>query len=200
MCQFIETICYENGRFQRIGLHNERCNRTRNHFFGIQPYLQLELSLSVPAHLKERTVKCTVTYGIEILNIEYVLYQIRPVNSLKLITNNAIDYSYKFADRSELVSLYEKRGKCDDILIVKNGLITDTYYANTIYLYNNIWYSQQKPLLFGTRLSSYLQEGRVIPAIIRPGDLFLFSEVRIINAMISIENSPVIQIENIRKS
>jgi 4-amino-4-deoxychorismate lyase len=199
MCQFIETICYEHGHFQRIGLHNERCNRTRNHFFGKQPDLQLELFLSVPDHLREKTVKCTVTYGIEILSIEYILYEIRPVKSLQLVRNDTIGYAYKYADRTQLNSLFQLRGQCDDILIVKNGLVTDTSYANSIYLCNNVWYSQQIPLLQGTRLKSYLLERRVTPALIRPGDLSLFSEARIINAMISIENAPVIQIRNIKR-
>ena len=197
MCQFIETICYENGRFQRIELHNERCNRTRAHFFGNQPEVRLELLLSIPIHLVHDTVKCTVTYGIEILKIEYVKYAIRPINSLQLVTDNNIDYSFKYADRSELSNLWRKRMEYDDILIVKNGLITDTSYANTIFLSKNTWYSQKIPLLMGTRLQRYLQEGRVTPALLTPNDLFRFSEVRIINAMISIENSPVIPIEAI---
>ena len=67
-------------------------------------------------------------------------------------------------------------------------------YICIIYLCENIWYSPIKPLLMGTRLSSYLHEGRITMAQIGPEDLSSFSEVRIINAMISIENSPVIPI------
>lgn len=200
MCQFIETICYEGGRFQRIGLHNERCNRTRNHFFGLQPNLQLELYLSIPSHLKNEIVKCSVTYEIEIIGIKYDLYKIRPVNSLQIITDNVIDYSFKYADRTKLNALYQLRGQSDDILIVKEGLITDTSYANIVIRKNEKWYSPQNPLLRGTRLESYLSESIVTPALLRPEDLFLFSEARIINAMISIENSPVIPIKNIRFS
>ena len=197
MYQFIETICYENGNFQRIELHNERCNRTRHHFFGRQPEIRLESCLSVPVHLKKGTVKCTVTYGIDIVMIEYVLYEIRPIRSLRMIVDNTIDYDFKYADRSKLVQLYQNRGYYDDILIINNGLITDISYANTIYLHENIWYSPAKPLLMGTRLSSYLQEGKITLAQIGPEDLSSFSEVRILNAMISIESSPVIPIASI---
>ena len=197
MCQFIETICYENGNFQRLELHNQRCNRTRSHFFGILPEIQLELHLSVPAHLRGETLKCTVTYGVDIVKIDYVLYEIRQIRSLRMIVDNSINYEFKYADRSKLAQLYKKRGYYDDILIVKNGLITDISYANTIYLYNNIWYSPENPLLMGTRLQGYLKEGRITPAPLRPKDLCAFSEVRIVNAMISIENSPVIPIRKI---
>jgi 4-amino-4-deoxychorismate lyase len=197
MYQFIETICYEQGSFQRIGLHNERCNRTRNYFFGKQSKLGLEKYLSIPSHLINETVKCSVTYGIEIIAIKYDLYQIRPVKSLQMVIDNNIDYSFKHADRTELNSLFQLRGQSDDILIIKNGLITDTSYANVIFKKHNKWYSPQDPLLKGTRLASYLEEGKVAPALLRPKDLRDYSEARIINAMISIVSSPVIQIENI---
>ena len=197
MYQFIETICYEKGQFQRLELHNERCNKTRSHFFGTQPALKLELHLQLPLHLIDRKVKCTVTYGIDIISIEYVSYEIKPIKSLQLVTDNAIDYAFKYADRTSLALLSKNKGQSDDILIVKNGLITDISYANTLYLRNNIWYSQQRPLLMGTRLQYYLNERVVTPALLTPNDLSFFSEVRIINAMISIENSPVIPIESI---
>ncbi|MEI7523416.1 MAG: hypothetical protein WCJ95_03755 [Mariniphaga sp.] len=195
MFRFIETICYEHGGFQRIELHNDRCNRTRSHFFGKLPDIRLESFLSVPAHLCHETVKCTVTYGIAILNIDYTVYTIRPIKSLQLVTDNTIDYAFKYADRSKLRILLQNKLQNDEILIVKNGLMTDITYANTIYLHKKKWYSQQNPLLLGTRLQNYLNEGRVTPALLTPNDLSLFSEVRIINAMISIESSPVIPIE-----
>jgi 4-amino-4-deoxychorismate lyase len=196
MCRFIETICFEEGNYQRIELHNERFNRTRNHFFGIQADLRLELLLSIPATLMGQTVKCTVTYGSEIVHVEYVAYQIRPVKSLQLISDDTIDYAFKYYDRTKIASLYQKRGQCDDILIVKNGLITDTSYANIVFLKDDQWYSPQNPLLRGTRLTGYLQNNLVTPALLHPEDLKLFSEARIINAMISIEDAPVIAIEN----
>ena len=44
---------------------------------------------------------------------------------------------------------------------------------------------------------SLFPRGRVAPALLRPSDLPLFSEARIVNAMISIGNSPVIPINKI---
>jgi 4-amino-4-deoxychorismate lyase len=198
MYQFIETICFEQGAFQRIDLHNMRCNQTRNRFFGSLPPLDLALFLSVPDHLKEEKIKCTVTYDEEIRTIEYVSYQIRPVNSLKMVYDDTIDYSFKYADRTKLSSFFQLRGQFDDILIIKNGLITDTCYANIIFFSNSKWYSPKKPLLHGTRVESYIREKRVTSALLRPKDLSQFSEARIINAMISIEDAPIIPISHIR--
>ena len=197
MCLFIETICYEQGCFQQIDLHNERFNRTREQFFGLRTPLQLELLLSVPFDLKDETVKCTVTYGVDIISTDYTLYQIRPVNSLQMVVDDTIGYAFKYADRTKLNSLFDLRGRSDDILIIKNGFVTDTFYANIVFKKDDKWYSPSDPLLKGTRIDRYTREGLVTPALLRPSDLPFFSEARIVNAMISIENSPVILIENI---
>jgi len=197
MCLFIETICYEKGCFQRIELHNERFNQTRQQFFGLQTPFQLELLLSVPPDLKDETVKCTITYEVDIISIDYTLYQIRLVNSLQMVVDDTIDYAFKYADRTKLNSLFDLRGQSDDILIIKNGFVTDTFYANIVFKKDDKWYSPSNPLLKGTRIDRYIREGLVTPALLRPSDLPIFSEARIVNAMISIENSPVILIENI---
>lgn len=198
MCQFIETICSKNGVFERIELHNDRLNRTRNHFFGSRLPINLADHLSVPPDLIHSTVKCTVTYGEKIQHISYSRYQIRAVHSLKLIENNSIDYSFKSSNRELLEAMFLLKGDCDDILIVKNGFLTDSSYANLVLLRENQWYSMQNPLLLGTRLQSYLIEKLVTPTLVKPNDLDLFSEARIINAMISIDDSPIISIPNIR--
>lgn len=200
MCQFIETICYDRGQFWNIGLNQDRFDRTRQHFFGTVPELRLELLLEIPTFLAEKTVKCRVIYRKEIVGIEYGQYKIRPVRSLQLVHDDSIDYRFKFADRSKIGVLYQMRGEADDILIVKKGHITDTSYANVVFKKDSKWYSPQNPLLKGVRLESYHRNGRIIPALISPEELIYFSEARIINSMIAIEDSPVIPIENILSS
>ena len=197
MYLFIETICYEKGSFHRIELHNERCNQTRRHFFGDQPSIKLQNHLCIPHNLIDFKVKCTVTYGIDVISIIYSKYEVKPINSLLIINDNHIEYSFKYSDRKDLTLLAENKGQHSDILIVKNGLITDTSYANIIFKHNNNWYSQSKPLLLGTRLQSYFKDKRVIPARLTIKAISHFSEARIINAMISIEDSPVIPIDHI---
>ena len=197
MCQFIETICYRNGQFHNLDLHQERFDLTRKHFFRTAPELQLEPFLKIPDSLVEKTVKCRVLYDNEIVSIEYSEYAIKIIGSLQLVYSNSIDYTFKFADRSEINKLYATKGQADDILIVKKGLIADTSYANIIFKKENKWYSPQNPLLQGIRLKKYTRIGRVTPTLLRPTDLPLFTEARIINAMISIEESPIISIENI---
>ena len=98
MCQFIETICYKNGQFHNLDLHQERFDLTRKHFFGAAPELQLESFLKIPDTLIEKNVKCRVLYDKEILNIEYNNYTIKNIGSLQLVFNDSIDYAFKFAE------------------------------------------------------------------------------------------------------
>ena len=43
---------------------------------------------------------------------------------------DTIDYTYKSAHREELNALYAQKGMADDILIVRNGYLTDTSISN----------------------------------------------------------------------
>lgn len=197
MVRLIDTICYENGKFQRIELHNERVNRSRRDLFGLKDELQIENHLTIPSNLESEIVKCRITYSSEIEKIEYEKYVMKPIHSLKLIYGDHVDYAYKYSDRSQLIQLSQSKGEADDILIVREGFITDTSYANIVFLKEGTWITPSTPLLNGTRLESYLGSGRITIALIRPEDLAQFSEARIINAMISLEQSPIIPIKNI---
>jgi len=197
MIGLIDTVCYENGKFQRLELHNNRINRSRKDLFGLNDELQIEGYLSVPSCLESEIVKCRITYSSEIEKIEYEKYVMKPIHSLKLINGDHIDYAYKYSDRSQLTQLFQSKGEADDILIVRAGFITDTSYANIVFLKEGAWITPSAPLLNGTRRESYLRSGRITIALIRPEDLAQFSEARIINAMIPLEQSPIIKIQNI---
>lgn len=52
---------------------------------------------------------------------------------LKLVDGNYIDYLYKYVDWLVIDMLFVEWGNCDDILMVKNGLIIDIFYVNVIF-------------------------------------------------------------------
>jgi len=198
MWQLIETICFEDGAFQRIPLHEERLNRSRIHFLGKVEPLFLASLLEIPESMKNERVRCRITYAMGIESIDYELYQLKQVSSLKLIRADAIDYSYKYKNRDSLNDLLKLRGDADEILVVKEGLITDTSFTNIVFLKEGIWYTPATPLLPGTRREHYLRHHQIMPIDIKPADLPLFEEARLINAMRSIEDSSPILIANIQ--
>jgi 4-amino-4-deoxychorismate lyase len=198
MLQLIETICYENGNFHRIPLHEDRMNRSRRHFLGACTPISLLQSLIIPENFKMQKIRCRVTYSNLIENIEYEPYRIIRIESLRLVQADAIAYSFKFKNRDSLNNLLEQRGPMDDILMVKSGLLTDTSYANIAFLQNGYWYTPAMPMLAGTRREQYLKNCRIFPRNIRPEELKYYEEARLINAMRSIEEDEPIRIENIR--
>ncbi len=197
MCLLIESICYENGVFVRLPFHQSRLDRSRQHYFGDLKPIVLDQCLKVPESLTNVKVKCRVTYGQKIEAIEYETYIPKIVKSIRLVKSDTIDYSYKLKDRELLNSLFLKRCDADDIVIVKNGYLTDSCYANVVFLRNGSWFTPANPLLPGTRREYYLRNRMIFPLNIKIDDLNQFVEVRLINAMRSIEDSTSIPIERI---
>ncbi len=194
----VETIRIENGSPANLQYHNQRMSGSLSDLFGIRKEIKLASVLKVPPYASFGIYKCRIKYDAEIRNIEFQPYLIRPVKSLKLVTDNEIEYSYKFADRSRLYSLFEKKGASDDILIIKNGLVTDTFYANIVFkCTDGSWITPESCLLKGTRRSALLDQNVISEARISAFDIKKFIEAKLINAMIDICDTEGIPVGNI---
>ena len=181
--EFVETICVEEGRVWNLARHNERMNRTRRAFWGDDvSEIRLE-SWIHPEEYQDRT-RCRVVYGEHIIKVEYFRYQMREVHSLKLVACDEADYQYKSSDRSQLNMLYEQRGKADDVLIVRNGLLTDTSIANVALFDGSEWYTPAYPLLKGTCRQLLLDEQKIRERDIAVTELECYTHIALFNAMI----------------
>jgi len=182
MCQFIETIRIENGKALNLGFHNYRFNKTRRDIFECNLPVNLADHIQ-PGEYTERT-KCRIEYQDEVEKVEYQPYTIRPVKSLRMVTSDGLDYTYKSSNRQKLDELFKQKGEADDILIIRDGFLTDTSIANIAFWNGEQWETPEKPLLEGTMRASLLGKGLIVPAAIRPHDLSRYSRVRLFNAMI----------------
>ena len=88
-----------------------------------------------------------------------------------------------------LYLLYDKRAHADDILIVKNGRLTDTYYCNTAFLKKGKWYTPKHPLLKGTQREFLISKKIIEEADLLIGDLSQFEKIRLFNSMIQWEDT-----------
>lgn len=182
MYRFIETLCIEKGELKNVEYHNRRMNETRRFFWGDSPLLDVRNFVN-PEEYEERT-RCRLVYGYGIESVEYFPYTVRPVSSLKLIHDETIDYRFKWADRSVLDHLFVQRGQADDVLIVRNGLLTDTSIANIALWNGREWHTPSFPLLNGTHRQRLLNEGLVTEYPIKAGQLADYTHIRLFNAMI----------------
>jgi len=197
MCQLVETIKCKNGKLENLRYHQARFNLARKELFGENFELNLIEEIKVSEKYQTGLFRCRVIYASDIEKIEFHPYEYRKVESLKLMEDCTIDYRYKFTDRKKLNELFEKRENCDDILIVKNGCITDSYVANIVFFDGKEWWTPDTPLLHGTRRAQLIEESKIKVCRITPDDLPRFEKAGLINAMQGMDEMPVIRIGNI---
>ncbi len=196
---FLETICIKNGVAQNLEQHIKRMQNTA-HSFGFQAPILPDLSVQMPTELRESPkVKCSIVYHKQILNITFTEYQTKTINSLKLVEAN-VDYSFKYSDRSELNELLQKKGDCDEILIVKNNCITDTSFSNVVFRKNNDFFTPDTYLLNGIKRQTLLANKTITETRITVSDLHQFDIVYLINAMLDIEDNLSLSMDKLLNS
>ncbi|WP_281950334.1 aminotransferase class IV family protein [Nitrosophilus kaiyonis] len=178
--KFFETIKIENGKIFHIDYHNKRLNKTIYENFHIKSNFNLQDYIN--PH-ESGFFRCKVIYDKDILDIRYFPYQQREIKSFKLIESN-IDYDYKYLDRKKIDELFEKRDKADEIIIVKNGLITDTSIANIALFDGKKWLTPKKPLLYGTTRERLLKEKKIFEKDIKIEEIKKYKKIALMNAMI----------------
>ena len=198
MSLLLETIKIENGQIRNLEWHNKRFNASRKALLGISEYIDLESVIKVPDDLGNGIYRCRLLYGREIEEVQFHPHLYRTVRSLKMIQCNDIEYEYKFADRRKFEDLYELRESCDEILIIKNGFITDTSISNVVFsLSDGWWLTPHRPLLKGTMRAYLLETGQIAEAVLGVEDLPLLTGARMINCMMDLESGPVIEMDQI---
>ncbi|MFT6780861.1 MAG: 4-amino-4-deoxychorismate lyase, partial [Saprospiraceae bacterium] len=180
----IESICIKHQKIQLLDYHNQRANDARFELFNIEDLLDFEKVVDLN-EAKEAIVKCRIVYGKKIESIIYQPYELRPVNSLTIVDiDEQWNYNYKFLNRTQLDFYFSKRGDADDILMVQNGYVKDSYYGNLAFLKYGKWYTPEQPLLKGTRRASLIEKELIIEAQILKEEIQSFESVSIFNAMI----------------
>lgn len=176
---YFETIKCEDYEIFNLEYHNKRVANTIGLNINLQEYIY---------PLSEELLRCKVTYNdFEILNVEYFPYKKREINSFKLIFDDEISYSKKYLNRENLESLFLKKEDCDEIIIIKNGIVTDTTIANIAVFYEDIWITSKNCLLNGTTKNRLLEEKFLIEKDISVEMLKKASKIALMNAMIGFD-------------
>ena len=197
MSLLFETIKCHNGVLYNLRYHHARMNLARKIVFRSMEQINLEGSIEVPAEFRIGLFRCRVSYGQAIEKVEFIKHQYRPVTSLRLVEGDGIDYHLIYSNRENLNNLFKKRGSCDDILIVKNGYITDSITANVIFFDGKRWWTPDTPLLPGTQRAKLIVEKKIYVTAITPADIKKYDKAGLINAMQDMDRMPVIPPDNI---
>jgi 4-amino-4-deoxychorismate lyase len=197
MYQLAETIKCKDGKLYNLRYHQARLNLTRRALFHLKDEISLEKSIKIPDEFRTGLFRCRVIYGEKIEKTEFHQHLYRTIKSLKLTEANDLDYRFKYTNRQKLNLLFEQRGNCDDILIVKNGFITDSFIANVVFFDGQKWWTPDTPLLPGTQRARLIHEKKISVCPVTPFDLSKYEKAGLINAMQDLESMPEISINNI---
>ncbi|MBL7112351.1 MAG: aminotransferase class IV [Bacteroidales bacterium] len=192
MSLFIETLKILDGKPVNLFWHNKRLARARRENYGIEEPLDLLDFIRVPDEFQSGIVKCRITYSETITGITFSHHTPRRVTNLKMVVDDHIDYTFKYADRQRLETLLRKQPeKNGDILIIKNGFVTDTSYSNIVFHDGSRWVTPDTPLLAGTQRDKLIHEGIISEASISPDDLKKFKKARLINALLEFDGMDI---------
>lgn len=185
--EFIETVAVKDGRWQQPERHERRLNATQAVFFGLSSGFALE-QIPLPPAAAQGLFKCRIRYDGRIRRVDFEPYEPRPVRSLQALESPGLYYRYKYADRSALDALYADRGRCDDVLILQDGYVTDGRYANVAVWDGENYYTPRTCLLNGTKRQAMLAQGILKEIDLRFSDLARFRKLYFINAMLNPED------------
>jgi 4-amino-4-deoxychorismate lyase len=197
MCQLVESIKLKDGEILHLSYHQDRMNRSVEELFAGTVPIDLAKAIVIPENFRSGLFKVRVLYRQTIEKVEIEPYNFRTIESLKVVQHESIDYHLKYTDREILQHLYALRGNCDDIIIIKNGLVTDSFAANLLFFDGQIWLTPTTPLLKGTQRQFLLDQGIIAEKEIREGDIRSYQKVGLINAMVDFDEMPVININRI---
>jgi 4-amino-4-deoxychorismate lyase len=183
MYPLVETIKIINGVPQNLCWHQKRFEYSYQKIFGFAAALKIEEMLEVPDEYNTGTVKSRFLYNKDSFEFEFSKYKSLLVKTLKLIENNTIDYPIKFTNRQHIEKVFERRGDCDDILIVKKGRVMDTSNSNIVFFDGENWITPEYPLLKGTTRERLISERKIIEKDILADDINSFLKYQVINSM-----------------
>ena len=180
--QLLETIQVRDGQFQNIEYHNKRFNTSRLELFGLSIFQCLENLIKIPSECSEGIFRCRVMYEKEIQSVTFTPYIYKEIKTLKLVDIGDWDYSYKYADRNFMSNLLAENKDFDEVIMTRNGFITDCTIANLAFWDGENWFTPPTLLLKGTKRQQLLDNQEIIEREIKIEDLEKYEGVCLINA------------------
>lgn len=184
MCLFVESIKLQDGQFFSLSFHQSRLQNAMSNFYPNEKIIDLVDLFRNTTYPLEGLFKCRVVYDSEVRHVEFVPYLCREIRSLRLVETDADCTPYKFADRTVYNVAFAERGECDDVLLVKDGLLTDSSYSNIALFDGENWFTPRIPLVYGTKRAHLLVRKQLVERDIRIEDLKNYQQITLFNAMI----------------
>jgi 4-amino-4-deoxychorismate lyase len=188
MFRFVESLCLQNGKLMHLDYHLRRMRLTlAAHSIKADKSLFEFASGIEYEHYRTGKFKVRIIYSGSIEKIEVKPYKMKVIKSLRKVYSD-IEYTYKYADRTGILSLLPADlNDNEDILIIKNGCVTDSSYSSIAFYQDGVWFLPDTPLLISTSRMRLVENGSAVITRIKEEDIFNYSKVSIFNAMVNFD-------------
>jgi 4-amino-4-deoxychorismate lyase len=195
MKNYIESISVIDGNVQNIGFHQERVNEV--FYYNFSEKSAWKLNEILPHNFEKGWLRMRFIYDEKKYKFEIFPYSKKLINKIKLVEIEDYEYPFKFEDRRFLVELLEHNPEADEVIMVKNNLLTDSTIGNIALEKNGNWYTPSQPLLNGTKRRKLLKENRLIEREIKKEEIQEFDKIAIINAFLDLEESNMLSVSKV---
>ncbi len=195
MKNYIESISVIDGKVQNIGFHQERVNEV--FFYNFSEKSAWKLSEILPNNFEKGWLRMRFIYDEKNYKFEIFPYSKKIIKKIKLVEIEDYEYPFKFEDRRFLVELLEHYPEADEVIMVKNNLLTDSTIGNIALEKNGNWYTPTRPLLNGTKRRKLLKENQLIEREIKKEEIQEFDKIAIINAFLDLEESNMLSVSKV---
>lgn len=204
MYRFLETMYYDGSGIRNLDLHLERIQSSLIYssggvLSGVGNSMLIQIKEILRSfQISGQAQRVRVLYDENGLDIEASPLMIQYPTTFRCVdVDHNFDYSYKFADRQVLNEAFLKRNGKEDVILIRDGWVTDTSKANLAFRKNDKWYTPYFPLLAGTTWKKLVSEQSLLPRPIHVDHIALFDVVRTFNALHAFEAAPEIPVDQI---
>ena len=184
MYPLFETLCIDNGRIRNAEWHCRRFETSYGSLYRHCPTYSLLDNTHISSEYNTGIFRLRISYNESSTKTEIEPYITKNITRLKVwAVAPSFDYSLKYTDRSVINNLFSQRGCCDDVLIIKDGMVTDTSVCNIVFFDGQKWITPSTPLLCGTTRARLLADGTIEERPVAESDIHKFEAFCLINAL-----------------
>lgn len=199
MFPLLESIRLVDGKMELLAYHQVRMEYAfLNYYERKCPFVLYDI-LKTYELPHEGVYKLRFMYNDQQFDLEIVPYTPKPIPTLQIVFDDTIQYGLKYTERTPLNNLHELRKNCDDVLIIKKKMVTDTTFCNILLRgKDEQWYTPADCLLKGVQRAQLIREHKIIQKPIGIFNLQEYTHFMLINSMMPPNIHNIYSIKNIK--
>ena len=197
MFPLFESICVENYQIKLSEFHQKRMDNSYLKLFNVKNKWSIKKIFESLKIESKNKYKLRINYSQSKYSISLNKYFKKKIRSLQCLELNDYSYDLKYTDRSIIDKNYKLKSLSDDILIIKNGLVTDSSYCNIVFFDGLSWVTPKYPLLKGVQRNFLLKNKIIFKKKIKVSDISKYKSFVLINSMIEFNTNDAVNINKI---